>query len=56
MTCLVLIWHNIFNFQHAWLAKILTFFFQITEENYGATEVLELVPNGEDLSVNKSNR
>uniref|UniRef100_A0A3Q1F9Y5 HECT and RLD domain containing E3 ubiquitin protein ligase 4 n=1 Tax=Acanthochromis polyacanthus TaxID=80966 RepID=A0A3Q1F9Y5_9TELE len=30
--------------------------FTITEENYGATEVLELVPNGEDISVNKSNR
>ncbi|XP_070697614.1 probable E3 ubiquitin-protein ligase HERC4 isoform X1 [Pempheris klunzingeri] len=30
--------------------------FTITEENYGATEVLELVPNGEDINVNKSNR
>ncbi|XP_040034961.2 putative E3 ubiquitin-protein ligase HERC4 [Gasterosteus aculeatus] len=30
--------------------------FTITEENYGATEVLELVRNGEDISVNKSNR
>ncbi|XP_029376575.1 probable E3 ubiquitin-protein ligase HERC4 isoform X4 [Echeneis naucrates] len=29
---------------------------KITEENYGATEVLELVPNGEDINVNKSNR
>ena len=30
--------------------------FQVTEENFGATEVLELVPNGEDINVNKSNR
>ncbi|KAK9541806.1 hypothetical protein VZT92_001826 [Zoarces viviparus] len=30
--------------------------FTITEENYGATEVLELVRNGEDIPVNKSNR
>uniref|UniRef100_A0A672ZVV9 HECT domain-containing protein n=1 Tax=Sphaeramia orbicularis TaxID=375764 RepID=A0A672ZVV9_9TELE len=30
--------------------------FTITEENYGATEVFELVPNGEDINVNKSNR
>uniref|UniRef100_A0A7N8XF07 HECT and RLD domain containing E3 ubiquitin protein ligase 4 n=1 Tax=Mastacembelus armatus TaxID=205130 RepID=A0A7N8XF07_9TELE len=30
--------------------------FTITEENYGATEVLELVRNGEDINVNKSNR
>ncbi|KAI4812952.1 hypothetical protein KUCAC02_024314 [Chaenocephalus aceratus] len=30
--------------------------FTITEENYGATEVLELIPNGEDINVNKSNR
>uniref|UniRef100_A0A8D3CRY5 HECT and RLD domain containing E3 ubiquitin protein ligase 4 n=1 Tax=Scophthalmus maximus TaxID=52904 RepID=A0A8D3CRY5_SCOMX len=30
--------------------------FTITEENYGATEVLELVPNGEDINVNESNR
>uniref|UniRef100_A0A672GK40 HECT domain-containing protein n=1 Tax=Salarias fasciatus TaxID=181472 RepID=A0A672GK40_SALFA len=30
--------------------------FTITEENYGATEVLELVPNGEEINVNKSNR
>uniref|UniRef100_A0A3P9K827 HECT and RLD domain containing E3 ubiquitin protein ligase 4 n=1 Tax=Oryzias latipes TaxID=8090 RepID=A0A3P9K827_ORYLA len=30
--------------------------FTITEENYGATEVHELVPNGEELSVNKGNR
>ncbi|KAM9365582.1 putative E3 ubiquitin-protein ligase HERC4 isoform 2-T2 [Pholidichthys leucotaenia] len=30
--------------------------FTITEENYGAMEVLELVPNGEDISVTKSNR
>uniref|UniRef100_A0A3B5B6K7 HECT and RLD domain containing E3 ubiquitin protein ligase 4 n=1 Tax=Stegastes partitus TaxID=144197 RepID=A0A3B5B6K7_9TELE len=30
--------------------------FTITEENYGATEVLELVPNGDDINVNKSNR
>uniref|UniRef100_A0A8D0DFM0 HECT and RLD domain containing E3 ubiquitin protein ligase 4 n=1 Tax=Sander lucioperca TaxID=283035 RepID=A0A8D0DFM0_SANLU len=30
--------------------------FTITEENYGATEVLELVPNGEDINVNQSNR
>uniref|UniRef100_A0A672H1Q9 HECT domain-containing protein n=1 Tax=Salarias fasciatus TaxID=181472 RepID=A0A672H1Q9_SALFA len=29
--------------------------FTITEENYGATEVLELVPNGEEINVNKSN-
>lgn len=36
--------------------KIWTLYFQITEENYGATEVLELVPNGEDINVNKSNR
>lgn len=32
------------------------YFFQITEENYGATEVLELVPNGDDINVNESNR
>uniref|UniRef100_A0A3Q1IKG4 HECT domain-containing protein n=1 Tax=Anabas testudineus TaxID=64144 RepID=A0A3Q1IKG4_ANATE len=30
--------------------------FTITEENYGATEVLELVPNGEYINVTKSNR
>ncbi|XP_056291834.1 probable E3 ubiquitin-protein ligase HERC4 [Pseudoliparis swirei] len=30
--------------------------FTITEENYGATEVLELVRNGEDVNVTKSNR
>lgn len=30
--------------------------FTITEENYGATEVLELVPNGENINVTKSNR
>ncbi|XP_014190598.1 probable E3 ubiquitin-protein ligase HERC4 isoform X1 [Haplochromis burtoni] len=30
--------------------------FTITEENYGATEVLELVPNGENINVNMSNR
>ncbi|CAJ1067797.1 probable E3 ubiquitin-protein ligase HERC4 [Xyrichtys novacula] len=30
--------------------------FTITEENYGATEVLELVPNGDNINVNKSNR
>ncbi|KAM3863004.1 putative E3 ubiquitin-protein ligase HERC4 [Diretmus argenteus] len=30
--------------------------FTVTEENFGATEVLELIPNGEDISVNKSNR
>ncbi|XP_051945513.1 probable E3 ubiquitin-protein ligase HERC4 isoform X2 [Xyrauchen texanus] len=30
--------------------------FTITEDNFGATEVLELVPNGTDISVNKSNR
>ncbi|XP_055083199.1 probable E3 ubiquitin-protein ligase HERC4 isoform X2 [Periophthalmus magnuspinnatus] len=30
--------------------------FTITEEHFGATEVLELVPNGEDVNVTKSNR
>ncbi|XP_037533808.1 probable E3 ubiquitin-protein ligase HERC4 [Nematolebias whitei] len=30
--------------------------FTVTEDNYGATEVLELVPNGEKINVNKSNR
>ncbi|XP_034538361.1 probable E3 ubiquitin-protein ligase HERC4 [Notolabrus celidotus] len=30
--------------------------FTITEENYGATEVFELAPNGENINVNKSNR
>ncbi|XP_041645814.1 probable E3 ubiquitin-protein ligase HERC4 isoform X1 [Cheilinus undulatus] len=30
--------------------------FTVTEENYGATEVCELVPNGENINVNKSNR
>lgn len=30
--------------------------FTVTEENYGATEVLELVPNGENITVNESNR
>ncbi|KAJ3610820.1 hypothetical protein NHX12_022911 [Muraenolepis orangiensis] len=30
--------------------------FTVTEENFGAIEVLELVPNGEDINVNKSNR
>lgn len=30
--------------------------FTITEENYGATEVLELIPNGENINVDKSNR
>ncbi|CAL8358068.1 unnamed protein product [Boreogadus saida] len=30
--------------------------FTVTEENFGATEVLELVPNGDDINVNKSNR
>uniref|UniRef100_A0A8C1EYJ0 HECT and RLD domain containing E3 ubiquitin protein ligase 4 n=1 Tax=Cyprinus carpio carpio TaxID=630221 RepID=A0A8C1EYJ0_CYPCA len=30
--------------------------FTITEEIFGTTEVLELVPNGTDISVNKSNR
>lgn len=32
------------------------YFLQITEENYGATEVLELIPNGENINVDKSNR
>ncbi|XP_028323711.1 probable E3 ubiquitin-protein ligase HERC4 [Gouania willdenowi] len=30
--------------------------FTITEENYGATEVLELVPSGGEMNVTKSNR
>lgn len=30
--------------------------FTITEDNFGATEVVELIPNGTDISVNKSNR
>uniref|UniRef100_A0A671LPK7 Probable E3 ubiquitin-protein ligase HERC4 n=1 Tax=Sinocyclocheilus anshuiensis TaxID=1608454 RepID=A0A671LPK7_9TELE len=30
--------------------------FTVTEEIFGTTEVLELVPNGTDISVNKSNR
>uniref|UniRef100_A0A8C2BPN5 HECT and RLD domain containing E3 ubiquitin protein ligase 4 n=1 Tax=Cyprinus carpio TaxID=7962 RepID=A0A8C2BPN5_CYPCA len=30
--------------------------FTIIEESFGTTEVLELVPNGTDISVNKSNR
>ncbi|XP_008325809.1 probable E3 ubiquitin-protein ligase HERC4 isoform X1 [Cynoglossus semilaevis] len=30
--------------------------FTVTEDNYGVTEVLELVPNGEEINVNKSNR
>ncbi|XP_034040932.1 probable E3 ubiquitin-protein ligase HERC4 isoform X2 [Thalassophryne amazonica] len=30
--------------------------FTVVEENYGAREVFELVPNGEKISVNKSNR
>ncbi|XP_017279852.1 probable E3 ubiquitin-protein ligase HERC4 [Kryptolebias marmoratus] len=30
--------------------------FTITEDNYGVTEVLDLVPNGENIDVNKSNR
>ncbi|KAG7245813.1 hypothetical protein CRUP_014614, partial [Coryphaenoides rupestris] len=30
--------------------------FTVTEENFGATEVLELVPNGEEINVTKSNR
>lgn len=38
------------------ICKCETLFFQITEENYGATEVFELVRNGEQISVNKSNR
>lgn len=31
-------------------------FSQVTEENYGATEVFELIPNGENITVSKSNR
>ncbi|XP_065152323.1 probable E3 ubiquitin-protein ligase HERC4 isoform X1 [Paramisgurnus dabryanus] len=30
--------------------------FTVTEDNFGATEVLELIPNGIDISVNMSNR
>ncbi|XP_063047735.1 probable E3 ubiquitin-protein ligase HERC4 isoform X1 [Engraulis encrasicolus] len=30
--------------------------FTVTEDNYGATEVLELIPNGAEINVNKSNR
>uniref|UniRef100_A0AAY4DZ72 HECT domain-containing protein n=1 Tax=Denticeps clupeoides TaxID=299321 RepID=A0AAY4DZ72_9TELE len=30
--------------------------FTVTEENFGATEVFELVPNGTDIAVNNSNR
>lgn len=30
--------------------------FTVTEENFGATEVLELIPNGMDICVNISNR
>ncbi|TRY65653.1 hypothetical protein DNTS_009883 [Danionella cerebrum] len=30
--------------------------FTITEDNFGATEVVELIPNGTDINVNKSNR
>lgn len=30
--------------------------FTVTEEHFGATEVLELVPNGENINVTKSNR
>lgn len=30
--------------------------FQVTVENFGATEVLELVPNGMDICVDNSNR
>lgn len=29
---------------------------QITRENYGMTEVMELVPGGESISVDKNNR
>ncbi len=35
---------------------IFILWWQITEEMFGTTEVLELVPNGTDISVNKSNR
>lgn len=38
------------------LVKSKHYVFQITQENYGATEVFELVRNGEHISVNKSNR
>nr|XP_043901885.1 probable E3 ubiquitin-protein ligase HERC4 isoform X1 [Solea senegalensis] len=38
------------------LEEVFCLNFTITEDNYGVTEVLELVPNGEDISVNKSNR
>ncbi|CAL8286877.1 unnamed protein product [Arctogadus glacialis] len=30
--------------------------FAITRENYGLTEVMELIPGGEDISVDRSNR
>ncbi|XP_062319975.1 probable E3 ubiquitin-protein ligase HERC4 [Osmerus eperlanus] len=30
--------------------------FTVTEENFGATEVLELIPNGIDICVNNTNR
>ena len=35
---------------------ILSNLFQVTVENFGATEVLELVPNGMDICVDNSNR
>lgn len=38
------------------LEEVFCLNFTITEENYGATEVLELVPNGDDINVNESNR
>ncbi|CAG04730.1 unnamed protein product, partial [Tetraodon nigroviridis] len=38
------------------LEEIFCLNFTITEENYGATEIIELVPNGEKISVTKSNR
>uniref|UniRef100_A0A8C6S4B6 HECT and RLD domain containing E3 ubiquitin protein ligase 4 n=1 Tax=Neogobius melanostomus TaxID=47308 RepID=A0A8C6S4B6_9GOBI len=38
------------------LEEIFCLNFTITEEHYGATEVLELVSNGENINVTKSNR
>lgn len=37
-------------------SKVYLYFKQITVENFGATEVKELIPNGADTPVVKQNR
>lgn len=41
---------------YKWSKVFFILLFQITRENYGMTEVKELIPGGEEISVDKDNR